>query len=396
MKKCPNCNFENQDNSQFCQNCGAPLPMTVPQGQPQQPKNASGGMCTASMVLGIVGLVLTFVVIGIVPAIIGLVLGIIALVGKKPKRGQAIAGVVLSGIAIILFALLMLGTSLPENQTEDEDVATEQVEEQGDTDDLSQNDNSSQASPLSDEIKQFQSGGYVYITNSDLSTYAVNMSGVKVYIVTQVDDMKDGMIQSTLDDGFMMSNFNVGDNYDKYSEFITEDDTVAIAGTVADMTDYSFVGKSVELNDCIVFAIGDDANKYDKDSTDESLSQYLTVTEDVADTEDDISEEDYKNLCQQLNYEDILRNPDTYDGEYCVVSGTVDQIIEGWFDTYTIYVMDASGNKWECGYMYKDGESHLLEGDSVTVYGKCNGTTTATTLMGEQVTSPYVDAEYIN
>lgn len=25
MKKCPKCNFENQDNSQFCQNCGAKL-----------------------------------------------------------------------------------------------------------------------------------------------------------------------------------------------------------------------------------------------------------------------------------------------------------------------------------------------------------------------------------
>ena len=140
MKKCPNCNFDNQDTSQFCQNCGALLPMTVPKGQPQQPKNSSSGMCTASMVLGIVGLVLTFVVIGIVPAIIGLVLGIIALVGKKPKRGQAIAGVVLSGIAIILFALLMIGTSLPESQTEDKDIVTEQTEEQDDTEDLSQSE----------------------------------------------------------------------------------------------------------------------------------------------------------------------------------------------------------------------------------------------------------------
>lgn len=140
MKKCPNCNFDNQDNSQFCQNCGTPLPMPATRRQPQQPKKDSSGMCTASMVLGIVGLVLTFVVIGIVPAIIGLVLGIIALVGKKPKRGQAVAGVVLSGIAIILFALLMIGTSLPANQTEDEDIVIEQTEEQDGEDDLSQSE----------------------------------------------------------------------------------------------------------------------------------------------------------------------------------------------------------------------------------------------------------------
>lgn len=139
MKKCQNCNFDNQDDSQFCGNCGTPLPMTVPQGNPQQPKNSSGGMSTASMVLGIVGLVLTFVVIGIVPAIIGLVLGIIALVGKQPKLGQAIAGVVLSGIAIILFALLMIGTSVEDNETDNSEIVSEQ-EETGNEEELSQSE----------------------------------------------------------------------------------------------------------------------------------------------------------------------------------------------------------------------------------------------------------------
>lgn len=139
MKKCPNCNFENQDNSQFCQKCGAPLSMSVPQSQSQQSKNSSGGMCTASMVLGIVGLVLTFVVIGIVPAIIGLVLGIIALIGNKPKRSQAIAGVVLSGISIILFALLMIVSSIPENH-EDNDIIKNEQEESKSNDELSQSE----------------------------------------------------------------------------------------------------------------------------------------------------------------------------------------------------------------------------------------------------------------
>ena len=38
MKKCPNCSFDNQDDSQFCGNCGAPLSMEAPHGQPQQPQ----------------------------------------------------------------------------------------------------------------------------------------------------------------------------------------------------------------------------------------------------------------------------------------------------------------------------------------------------------------------
>ena len=119
------------------------------------------------------------------------------------------------------------------------------------------------------------------------------------------------------------------------------------------------------------------------------------LTEAVADNTD-ITEEEFKALCSSIPYEDTLRNPDTYKDKYVVVSGRVDQIIEGWFDTYTIYVKDSGGNKWECSYMYKEGESHLLEGDSVTVYGKCSGTVNSTTLLGQQVTLVGVDVSYIN
>lgn len=368
MKKCPKCNFENQDNSQFCQNCGAPLPTTAPQ-QPKKEKWYQGTAFTVVMLI-------LFFPVGLV------------LMWMYRKNWKTVVKAIITVVCVILVLPSAFGdddgTPNKEQVSSNEEATSENQEESSETD------------PRNDELQQFQTGGYVYITNSDLNTYAVNMSGVKVYVVTQVDDMKDGRIQSTLDDGFVMSNFNVGDNYDKYSELISVDDVVAIAGTVSETTDYSIAGKSVDLNDCIVFAVGDDAEEYRKESTDESLSQYLVVTDDVADTENDISEEDYKNLCQQLNYEDILRNPDSYDETYCVLSGTVDQIIEGWFDTYAIYVMDSSGNRWECLYMYKDGESHLLEGDSVTVYGQCNGTTTATTLLGEQVTLPYIDAEYID
>lgn len=106
--------------------------------------------------------------------------------------------------------------------------------------------------------------------------------------------------------------------------------------------------------------------------------------------------EDFKASCESLNYEDILRNPDENNGKNCVVSGTVDQIIEGWFDSFTIFVTDSAGNKWGCVYSYKDGESRLLEGDGVTMYGTCKGTENTKTLLGQQVTLPRVDVEYIN
>ena len=105
---------------------------------------------------------------------------------------------------------------------------------------------------------------------------------------------------------------------------------------------------------------------------------------------------DFKASCEVFDYEDVLRNPDGYKDKNCVVSGTVDQIIEGWFDSFSIFVNDAAGNKWGCVYSYKEGETRLLEGDNVTIYGKCQGTDNTKTLLGQQVTLPRIDAEYIN
>jgi hypothetical protein len=156
------------------------------------------------------------------------------------------------------------------------------------------------------------------------------------------------------------------------------------------------MGDSIEMNDCLIVAYGDDVSKYKKESSDSSLSQYFKVTEGVANSSStEVSESDFKNLCSVLSYNDIMRNPNNYKGKYCKVSGTVDQVIEGLFSTVTIYVLDGNGNKWECTYLYKDSDSHVLEGDYVTFYGKCKGTTTSSTVLNKQVVMPYIDVEYI-
>lgn len=243
------------------------------------------------------------------------------------------------------------------------------------------------------ELEVFSSGNYLFVTNEDLDKYCTNMKDINVYVVTDIDDIKDGKIQSTLSDGFMMSGFNVGDRYSKYESSLEEGDIVAICGTVAGQDSYGGIGNSVSLNDCYVFAVGEEANGYRKEKSDDELNQYFSVTKDVADS-NEVSEEDYKSLCQKLGYTDILRNPDAYEGKYCVVSGTVDQVIEGWLGSYTIFVMDGNENKWGCTYSYDDGETHILEGDSVVAYGKCNGVANTETLLGEQVTLPHISVEY--
>ncbi len=249
---------------------------------------------------------------------------------------------------------------------------------------------------IKDGIERITSGEYVFITNEDLNKYCANMEGAKIYVIVEIDDMKEGTIQSNLSDGYMMSNFLVGENYDKYKSKLKDGDIVGISGTVAGNDGYGFMGKSVNVEDCLVFAVGEEAEEYRKESSGEGLSGYLVATEEVADFGEELSEEEYKALCKQLDYEDILRNPGNNKGKYCIVEGTVEQIIEGWLGTFTIYVTDNNGNKWGCVYSYKEGESRFLEGDSVIVYGKCEGTESTETVLGKQVTLPRVDVEYIN
>lgn len=369
MIKCPECGKEISEYAEKCPNCGYPIKELGNQANDIQDSFENQSYRTNYNI------------------------------NRKPlnnglKRNKRKSGYIM--YAVIVLASFSIVSSIISGNDEDtypSSTSSGQSVSESESEIVSQN---SIEMDLTAENDTFNTGEYLFITNEDLDKYCVNLDGIKVYTVITVDDVKNNKIQSTLSDGYMMSSFDVGDNFSKYESNIERDDTVAILGTVVGNNDYSFVGNSVELEQCMVFATGDEANSYKKDQTDEGLSQYLVVTDEVANQNDDISEEEYKSLCESLDYEDILRNPDSYDGKYCIVSGTVDQVIEGFLDTYTIYVEDSSGNRWQCSYYYKDGESRLLEGDSVTFYGQCDGTTNSTTVLGEQVTLPDIDAEYLN
>ena len=79
--------------------------------QPQESK----GVSIASMVLGIFSLTfgccITYV--GIATAIAGLITGIISLKDKKPGKGMAIAGIIMSAIALVflVFCIILVLTS---------------------------------------------------------------------------------------------------------------------------------------------------------------------------------------------------------------------------------------------------------------------------------------------
>ena len=92
------------------------LPYIVYQTTEDPPPSPLNGLAIASMVLGIVSLVLTCMCCGMIswlPSLIGLILGIVAR-AKGNRSGMGVAGIVLNSIALlfafIMVVLLFIGT----------------------------------------------------------------------------------------------------------------------------------------------------------------------------------------------------------------------------------------------------------------------------------------------
>ncbi len=76
-----------------------------------QPPQGGSGMAIASMVLGIVSLVLSCCIpyVPFICALIGVILAAVSLSKKLPGKGMAIAGLVCSIISLIPAVLLVIG-----------------------------------------------------------------------------------------------------------------------------------------------------------------------------------------------------------------------------------------------------------------------------------------------
>lgn len=80
-------------------------------------KNSGSGMAIASMVCGIIGLILSCLIAGIVPCIIGLILGVLVIAHNRAGKGMAIAGVATSTIGIAIFLVVIIGVTGAKSKT---------------------------------------------------------------------------------------------------------------------------------------------------------------------------------------------------------------------------------------------------------------------------------------
>ena len=104
--KCPECGQEVSLKADRCPHCGYQL------HQWKENDTESGNMAIASMILGILSIILSCILIGFVLAPIAFILGVVALVQHKGGTGMAIAGIATSSIVIILLFLAIIGSAL--------------------------------------------------------------------------------------------------------------------------------------------------------------------------------------------------------------------------------------------------------------------------------------------
>lgn len=109
MAFCPNCGTQNADSAQFCEKCGTQLVAQQPvnnqqQNQPtNQPMVPGKGFAITSLVCGIV----SFFCFAIILGILAIVFGSVAK-SKGYKGGMATAGIVLGIVGMALYVLMIL------------------------------------------------------------------------------------------------------------------------------------------------------------------------------------------------------------------------------------------------------------------------------------------------
>ncbi len=217
----------------------------------------------------------------------------------------------------------------------------------------------------------------------------------------KINDKADERLQFDTNKGNFFKEFTC--NFEKQDEIsgLKENDNVCFVGKMSEMHSY-FGTDTVTINGCYVVATGKEAASYKKKISKEKKNQKQYVT-DVKKKQKEKKKKQAQNTknsyikkCKTYDYKTIQRKPDKHKGKNIKVSGTVIQVLEGWFGSVGLRLEDSNGDVWYINYSYSDGEDKILEDDNITVYGECTGTETYKTVLGSSVTVPSIDAEYIN
>ena len=111
------------------------------------------------------------------------------------------------------------------------------------------------------------------------------------------------------------------------------------------------------------------------------------------------SKDEYVNSCEAVSYNDVARDPDSFKGKLVKVEGFVVQVTEGTLNSVTLRIASSANGYediWLVSYTRSSDEKRILEKDKVTVYGKCTGVQSYTSVLGAKITIPAISAKYID
>ena len=244
-------------------------------------------------------------------------------------------------------------------------------------------------------------GLILMMTSQQLLDYSEMLTGFGFDTVVKLDYVGSNYLGSNENGSKHFISYNYEfyiDNAKNLKDKYSDDQTVEIVGTIEEG---SLGGASYKH--CEVVSEGSAAESRRKEiekSSEQSMrviEAIRTIKNQKLEKEQKEAKNSYIEQCDTLDYERILRNPDSFKGDKCKVHGTVLQVSEGWFGSVTLRVAqnDDYDRVWYVTYSYNENEDHILEDDWVTVYGECQGTETYTALLGNKITIPEVKAKYI-
>ncbi len=114
-----------------------------------------------------------------------------------------------------------------------------------------------------------------------------------------------------------------------------------------------------------------------------------------------ISQKDFKKSCSEVAYEDLARNPDNYKGQNLMFTGEVIQCEQSYGTSYyarvnvTLNEFDYYEDTIYVTFEIPEGTDKILEEDIVKLYGVCQGAETYTSIFGEEITIPSLEAIYV-
>lgn len=361
---CPKCNFQNKENSKFCEQCGCPLPTQNPippvPPVPHEPKR------------------------------------------KKPWYTRWWIWVLMGiGTIFLLFcSTCTCAMFMPESLKSTPDSVAKQAESQS----VKPTEKPTEKEMTAEDIiNQIVNSGYEEVSASVLYNHYEDYKDKKVVTAILVTSTAYNTLYSDIEKDKPLSKLYF--NFDKSSDTqgAEEGDYVIVFGVGAGK---GLLGDYREYKNCYVAAVGEQAKiEYDKLTRDAINAEKKKQAE--AEEKVKKEKEDYIRSCKTIDYKTLSRNPDKYKGEHFKLTGQVIQVLDSdsWFNDATTLRINITKHEneyvddwWEdtivASVVIPKGADRILENDIITFYGDCDGLYTYTSILNQKISLPKIDIKY--